>query len=56
VIVPADTSLYGRITPDEYPVMFEQNEGFVIRCTVPATGTWVFAVNVEWSEVLVTTF
>lgn len=26
-------------------------EGFVIRATVPATGTWKFGVEVEWDEI-----
>jgi hypothetical protein len=26
-------------------------EGFVIRATVPATGTWTFGVSVDWEEV-----
>ncbi len=32
------------------PLVLAQNEGFVIRATVPATGTWTFAVTVEWVE------
>jgi|SRR6185295_8049339 len=50
-IVPPGTYLWQRNTPDEYPLLFEQNEGFVIRATVPATGTWQFSVNVEWAEI-----
>lgn len=42
--------LWTRDTPDEYPFVFAQNEGFVIRATVPGTGTWTFGVQVEWSE------
>ena len=45
------TFLWQRNTSDEYPLLFEQNEGFVIRATVPATGTWQFSINVEWAEV-----
>lgn len=33
------------------PLILAQNEGFIIRATVPATGTWVFDVEVEWDEV-----
>lgn len=36
---------------DEYPMRFAQNEGFVIRVTVPATGTWKAAINVDWDEI-----
>lgn len=34
----------------EQPLVLEQNEGFVIRAQVPATGTWTAAVTVKWSE------
>lgn len=49
--VPAGTYLWQRNTSDEYPFLFEQNEGFVIRATVPATGTWQYSVQVEWCEI-----
>ena len=41
-------------TPDfdgEWPLVLGQNEGFVIRATVPGTGTWNMDVSLEWSEV-----
>jgi len=44
-------SIWERDTGDEYPLLFEQNEGFIIRATVPATGTWTFVVQVEWAEI-----
>ena len=34
------------------PIVLATNEGFALRATVPATGTWTFAVTVEWSEVV----
>jgi hypothetical protein len=43
--------LYVRDTGDEYPLVFAQNEGFVIRATVPATGTWHFNVTTDWLEI-----
>jgi hypothetical protein len=46
-----NTILWQRNTHDEYPILFEQNEGLVIRATVPATGTWQFSVGVEWAEI-----
>jgi hypothetical protein len=55
-IVPPGTDLYNRYSSDEYPILLEANEGFAIRATVPATGTWTFAVTVEWTETLVATF
>jgi hypothetical protein len=43
--------LYLRDTGDQYPLTFAQNEGFVIRATVPATGTWHFNVTTDWLEI-----
>ena len=51
-VIPVD-----MFRPDfggEWPLVFVQNEGFIIRATVPATGTWDFSVTMEWSEVLST--
>jgi hypothetical protein len=33
------------------PMVLAQNEGVVIRATVPATGTWGHGVTMAWSEV-----
>lgn len=35
----------------EWPLVLAQNEGFIIRATVPGTGTWTADVITEWSEV-----
>lgn len=35
----------------EPPLVLASQEGFVIRATVPATGTWQFGVTVGWVEV-----
>lgn len=50
-IVNPGTVLWERNTSDEYPILFEQNEGFVVRATVPATGTWQFSIQAEWAEI-----
>jgi hypothetical protein len=42
--------LWARDSGDEYPFVFAQNEGLVIRASVPATGTWTFGVQIEWAE------
>jgi hypothetical protein len=34
----------------DYPLVLANNEGFVIQATVPASGTWTFAVNTVWEE------
>lgn len=46
-----NSPLYIRDTDDQYPMTFAQSEGFVIRATVPATGTWHFNVTVDWLEI-----
>ncbi len=48
--VAPGTYLWQRNTSDEYPILFEQNEGLVVRATVPATGTWQYSITVEWAE------
>jgi hypothetical protein len=35
----------------EHPLTFLANEGFAIKATVPAAGTWAFSVTTEWDEV-----
>lgn len=35
----------------EHPIVLAQNEGFGVRATVPATGTWVLGFRVKWAEV-----
>lgn len=50
IIVPGSI-LWQRDTVDEYPFLFETNEGFAVRATVPATGTWGYNIQVEWSEI-----
>lgn len=35
----------------ESPLVLAANEGFVIRCTVPATGVWSLGVRVRWAEI-----
>jgi hypothetical protein len=37
--------------PGDFPLLLAQNEGLVIEATVPATGTWKFAVRLNWAEV-----
>lgn len=50
-VIPLGTVLWQRDSSDEYPLVFAQNEGFVIQATVPATGTWFYGVNIEWMEI-----
>ena len=34
-----------------HPLVFAQNEGWVIRATVPATGVWNLGMTFKWAEV-----
>lgn len=39
--------------PDEPRLSLAANEGFVLKATVPATGTWQLGVTVAWDELAV---
>lgn len=47
------TELLDNNGPSDHPMVFAQNEGYVIRSNVimPAAMTWHFAVNTSWAEV-----
>lgn len=45
------TVLFGEDPGAEHPLILAQNEGFALRATLPATGTWQFGVTVTWSEI-----
>lgn len=51
IIGPPVTYIWSRDTGDEWPFVFAQNEGFIVRATVPGTGTWNFGITVEYAEV-----
>lgn len=58
----AATGNYGACPADlwypeignSWPLVLVQNEGFIVRATVPATGTWRFSIQLEWAEVSAT--
>lgn len=39
-----------RAAAGDYPVIFGQNEGFVMEASVPATGTWTASISIIWEE------
>ena len=45
------TPLFGEDIGAQHPLVCLQNEGFQLRATVPATGTWQFGVTTMWAEV-----
>lgn len=44
------TQLWHANPGSESPLILAQNEGFVVRASVPATGTWQFGITVAWTE------
>jgi hypothetical protein len=49
--IPAGTVLWQPDYAGEWPLVLAQDEGFAVRCTVPATGVWSAVVSIEWTEV-----
>lgn len=49
--IPSGTILWARNDTSEWPIVLAQNEGIAVRCTVPATGVWVFTGSIRWIEV-----
>lgn len=50
------TVLWDGTQPGRMPQLYDLNEGFGIRATVPATGTWIAGVEIDWEEFLKGTF
>jgi hypothetical protein len=55
-IVAPGTVMWDRPNVDSYPILLVQNEGFVLTAQVPGTGTWTYAVAVDWTETLLANF
>jgi hypothetical protein len=51
-IIPPSSYLWQRNTGDEFPFTLVQNEGVVVRASVPITGTWNYTLQMEWAEVI----
>lgn len=51
-IVAPGTTLWQPNSEGEYPRVYANQEGFVVRSVaVPATGTWTATVTVDWDEI-----
>jgi hypothetical protein len=50
VLCPPTDLLFNAALAGTYPIVLGNNEGLVVRATVPATGTWTMAVSVDWEE------
>lgn len=47
-----NTSLWvPDLSGGEHPIVLAQNEGVVVRATVPGTGVWNLAIKIKWCEV-----
>ena len=46
----AGSTLLWHNYAQSHPLRIGEDEGLVIRATVPATGTWTFAVTIHWVE------
>jgi len=46
----AGSTLLWHNYAQSHPLVLAQNEGLIIRATVPATGVWVFSVTMHWVE------
>jgi hypothetical protein len=52
IVTPGTTLRSAEVAHGEHPFVLAVNEGFVVRAVaVPATGTWTFAVCIDWAEV-----
>lgn len=51
VLIPAGSELLPDDRDMRYPLVLANQEGPVIRATVPATGTWTFGVSFDHEEV-----
>jgi len=38
------------VADGEHPIVLAQNEGLIVRCTVPATGVWNIGFELKWAE------
>lgn len=48
--LPTTKLFSADIASGEHPIVLAQNEGIVVRATVPGTGVWSAGITVKWSE------
>lgn len=46
-----NTQIFDSATAGMWPLVLAQNEGFILRGTLPATGTWTAFAILSWEEV-----
>ena len=51
IYLPTNTLFKADFGAGHYPLVLSDNEGFVVRATVPATGVWILGLLVKWAEI-----
>jgi hypothetical protein len=51
IAIPQNGYLIDPTEAARQPLELWKNEGFVVRATVPITGTWKFGIEVDWDEI-----
>src|SRR3990167_1381188 len=51
IYLPTLSLFKADLASGEYPLILADNEGFVVRATVPATGVWNLGIRVKWAEI-----
>jgi hypothetical protein len=47
---PTPMTLFEKLN-GEHPLILQANEGFVVRAQVPGSGSWSFAITLEWAGI-----
>lgn len=51
IFLPIYDLFWADVGSGEHPIVLAQNEGFVVRGTVPGTGVWNLGIEIGWAEV-----
>jgi hypothetical protein len=51
IYLPKTKLIDADVSDGAHPVLLAQNEGLIIRATVPATGVWNLGLSIVWAEV-----
>lgn len=51
IYLPTLELFSANVGDGEHPLVLDDNEGFVVRATVPATGVWNLGIGIRWCEV-----
>lgn len=53
IYLPKNEFFDPGVADGDHPLVFAQNEGFILRATVPGTGVWILGLTHRWAEVAV---